>query len=156
MNDRIINKAWSDVSPGDFVRWVTPRFVKYGVTLTKAGNSMTFDFLDEHRPRVLPDARWYYAQFKIHPELPEEYLCVIEALPDGATIEHLFRGLKDDGTSAEHSVSVAEACDILGMDPKQLRRHIRRGVVTASKNRDSQWVIDRDHLMSIAGKRGWL
>lgn len=156
MADQIIDKAWSDVSPRDFVRWVTPRFVKYGVIIRKAGNSLLLDILDEDRPRALPDGRWYYAQFKMHGTGTDEYLCVIDAIPDGVAIDHLFQSLtvNEAGQSVE-GLTVNEACEMIRMDPKQLRRHIRRGTIPATKH-DDRWVIDGEALRSIAAKFGWV
>lgn len=138
------------------MRWVTPRFVKYGVILSRKDRSLSIDILDEDRPRVLPDGRWYYSQFKIHGTNTDEYLAVIDAIPEGTTIDHLFRSLtvNDEGQSVE-ALTVNEACEMIRMDPKQLRRHIRRGTIPATKH-DDRWLIDGEALRSIAAKFGWI
>jgi len=151
MTDRVINKAWSDVSPRDFVRWATPRFVKYGVILSRKGESMTLNLLDEDRPRVVPTARWYYAQGKIHGADTEEHLVVIEALPEPMTSYMIPPTPEATG----ELISVNEACELIKMDPKQFRRYIRRGVIPATKHND-RWVIDASTLRSIAAKHGWV
>lgn len=153
MSNTIIDKAWSDISPGDPVRWATPRFIKYGVVLARKGRSITFQCADEPRPVVIPDARWYYFQFKMYGVEAEECLCILRELPAGPSVR--TPKLVDD-SSDDPMLSVNQACEILGMDPKQLRRYIRRGLVTATKNRDGQWQLQRELLMSLAAKRGWL
>src|SRR5688572_20526814 len=78
--DVIIDKAWSDIGPHDFVRWVTPRFVKYGRVLEhKRGDAgLLIQFIEDAKPRAIPDAKWYHGQFKLLGDKAEEHLCVIE------------------------------------------------------------------------------
>lgn len=145
MTDQVIAMAWSDIHPGIRVRWATPRFMKYGVVLRRDGRSMSIDFTDEDRPRVIPDARWYYVQ----PETGEEHLRVIAEIPDDLTIFFKKPNLTPDW------ITVQEACEMVKMDSKQLRRYVRKGTVIARK-REDRWMIERDQFISTAMARGWL
>lgn len=150
--DTIIDKAWSDIQVGDFIRWATPRFVKYGRVLKVAGNSIMAQFIEDARPTSIPDAKWYFVQWKMNHDAEEHLVCIdYQAWYNGPPVEP-FVPAQNFG---QQWLSVNEACEMIRMDPKQLRRHIRRGVVMATK-RDDRWVIDREALQTIASKNGWL
>ena len=150
---RILDKAWSDVQPGNFVRWRTPRFIKYGVVLTHKDRSITFQCADENRPVVIPDARWYFVEGKMKGHDAEESFFVIDELPAGSQV---VMSEPPRLTAHDLIITVPEACELIRMDPKQFRRHIRRGVITASKSQDGRWLLRRDLLMETAAKYGWL
>ena len=151
MADRVIDMAWSDISPGHYLRWATPRFVKYGRVLERGGNSMRAMFDDERGPRAIPEAKWYFVQGKISASA-DEHLVIIEP-PAIPTTPHSF--LKSQPVESGQWLSVQQACELIRMDQKQLRRHIRRGVIPAVK-RDDRWVIDREALQGVASKNGWI
>lgn len=151
MTDPVINKAWSDIYPGESIRWATPRFIKYGRVLERGSNSMLAQFDDESRPRAIPEAKWYFVQGKISASA-DEHLVIIDH-PVLPTTPQSF--LKQQPADSNQWVSVPQACELIRMDPKQLRRHIRRGVIPAVK-RDDRWVIDREALQGVASKNGWI
>jgi hypothetical protein len=148
--DEIIAKAWSSVQPPDIIRWATPRFVKYGQVLRREDDSMLVKFWDEPTPRGIPHAKWYYVRGKMDPQ-GEEHMVVVKEMP-GAD-EKPFIPPADNAHDVW--ISVQAACEMLNMDGKQLRRYIRRGVVTAHK-KDDRWVINRERLRDTASKLGWL
>lgn len=163
MSDRIVDKAWSNVQSGDFVRWATPRFVRYGRVITHPpkSDSLRVEFWQPVEEKAIPNARWYFVQGKMKPDA-EEHLVVIDLTP----MELLVRAgaLTDEDNppltvkprrSHEPWITVQTACEQLKMDQKQLRRHIRRGVVIAEK-RDGIWYIDQERLRDAAAKFGWI
>ena len=154
MHDQIIDKAWADVQPHDFIRWATPRFVKYGRVLEHNGHSLKVQFVEDAQPRAIPDAKWYYGQFKLLGPDAEEHLCVIDysAWYTGPPPEPFVPRGQDDDTE----LTVNAAIEIVRMDAKQFRRLIRRGTIPAYKDRNDQWRIDRDLLMTLAARHGWL
>ena len=155
MNDKVIDKAWADVQPFDFVRWATPRFVKYGRVLEhpKGSRSLLIHFVEDAQPRALPDAKWYFTQFKLKGPDTEEHLCVIDYAEwyNGPPPEPFV-----PKTDEADELTVNEAVEIVRMDAKQFRRLIRRGVIPAHKDLNEQWRIDRDVLTTLAVKHGWL
>jgi hypothetical protein len=157
MNDIVIDKAWADVQPFDFVRWATPRFVKYGRVIEhhKGSRSLLIHFVEDAQPRALPDAKWYYTQFKLKGPDTEEHLCVIDyqAWYNGPPVEP-FIPLAEN--AHELFINVHEACEFLGFDPKRLRGYIRRGVIPAFKDNQDQWRMNRERLRDVAVKHGWL
>lgn len=153
--DVVLDKAWSSVSGGDTVRWITPRFVKYGRVLERKDRSLKVHFFGESTARAIPDARWYFTQYKMNPQA-EEQLVVVQytplmleptpppAIPEAADAHDVW-------------ITVNEACEMLNMDAKQLRRYIRRGHIPAHKDKaDGMWRIHRDRLRDIAAKHGWI
>jgi hypothetical protein len=148
--DRVIDKAWSSIQVGDWVRWATPRFIMHGQVAKRAGNSMMIRDKDGGS-RAVPDAKWYFVEGKRDPNA-DEHLVIIEP-PVLPTPPYSY--LKQQAVTVGQFISVAEACEAIRMDPKQMRRHIRRGVIPAEK-RDDRWVIDRDALQTVAAKNGWL
>lgn len=148
--DRVIDMAWSDIQVGMFVRWATPRFVMHGQVLKRAGNSMVIQHQDGSG-RAIPDAKWYFVEGKRDPNA-DEHLVIIEP-PVLPTPPYSYP--KQQAANPGQFISVSEACEMIRMDPKQLRRHIRRGVIPAEK-RDDRWVIDREALQSISSKAGWI
>ena len=152
MTDLVIDKAWSDISPGDFMRWATPRFIKYGRVIKRDGNGMTLQFIEDANVRVIPQAKWYFCQAKMYGPDAEEHLVCIDYSEwfNGPPVEPFVPPSYDD------SVTVNDACEILRMDPKQLRRHIRRGRIEAHKDLEGRWMIDRDMLMTKAARYGWI
>lgn len=149
-NDPVIDKAWSNISPGDFVRWATPRFIKYGVVLHRKQNSLIFQCMQDDLPVTIPDAKWYFVQGKMYGPKVEECLVILDALPTTPPRAQLPR-VDDDLI-----ITVAQACELIQMDPKQFRRHIRRGTIPASKNGEGQWLLRRDLLMKACAKYGWI
>lgn len=155
MNDEIIDKAWSDVQPPDFIRWATPRFIKYGRVLAHKERSLLVQFVEDAQPRAIPDAKWYYGQFKTRGPEAEEHICVIDyaAWYNGPPVEPFVPLVHDDEGV---DLTVNEAIEIVRMEAKQFRRLIRRGVIPAVKDSNEQWRIDRDVLVTLAAKHGWL
>lgn len=112
---------------------------------------------------AIPEAKWYYVQGKLFGPNAEEHLFVIDLTP----MEVLVRtGVLEDPDNPPHPqpkqrrshtawITVQAACEMLKMDPKQLRRHIRRGVIVADK-KDGQWLIDPERLRDAAAKFGWI
>lgn len=141
--------SWSNVQVGHFVRWSTPRFVKYGVVLNVKGNSMVIQFNGDDRATVIPDARWYYAIGKLDPNA-EEHLVVLQAKP--ARLSPIIHKVKQGHTAW---ITVQAASEMINMDPKQLRRYIRRGTIPATKDED-RWKIDGEALKALAAKNGWI
>ncbi len=141
--------AWSDIQVGYWVRFATPNFTLRGTVAKIGGCSIIID--DQHHgTKVLPDAKWYFVEGKRDPNATE-HLVIIEP-PAIPTLPYEY---PKQAIESGRYISVNEACEMVRMDPKQLRRHIRRGVIPAEK-RDDRWVIDREALQSISAKNGWI
>lgn len=150
--DQVIDMAWSNIQVNQFVRWATPRFIKYGRVLKIGGTSLMVQFIEDARPTAIPDAKWYFVEGKRDPQAEEHLVCIdYQTWYNGPPTQPF---IPPHSTSGQF-ISVAEACELIRMDPKQLRRHIRRGVIPAEK-RDDRWVIDREALQSISAKNGWI
>lgn len=157
-SDKVIIKAWSDICPGDFIRWRTPRFIWYGKILKihskPRDRSMLVDFMEEQSPRAIPDAKWYHAQFCLYGDEAEEHICVVD-------YHEWYKAPPSDPFIPEaedaHDVwiPVYQAAEFLGWDEKRLRRMIRRGHITAHKE-DGRWIINRNRLREVAAKHGWI
>lgn len=147
MTDTVIDTAWSNIHAGQFVRWATPRFIKYGRVVSRKGNSLVIEDLDDGRTIAIPEAKWYFVQFKMHGPRHEECLFLVDKV---------FKGKMILEPEADNRITVQDACELLRMDPKQLRRHIRRGRIQAHKDRESRWMIDRTHLMEVSARYGWI
>lgn len=148
---QVLDKAWADLSPNDIVRWRTPRFVKYGRVISRKGRSLLIRFAGDDRDTAIPDGKWYHLQFKMYGESADEYLITVDSYPEGSLNESLI-----DPAAHDDMITVREAHEILGIDPKQLRRHIRRGKLPAERNAEGYWVMNRDRLLISARKYGWL
>jgi len=153
VTDQVIDKAWSDVQPGNRVRWATARSIRYGVVLQRKGQSLVLDLLDEDRPKVIPDGRWYFLQAKLHGPSTEEHLVVIERFPDAGG--EVMKVISPRDANTDVWITAAEAAEMLNWSEKQLRRQLRRGVIVANK-RDGRWLVHRDRLRDAAAKHGWL
>lgn len=153
---KVLDMAWSDVHAKMKCRWATPRFIKHGIILSRKDRSLTVQFWSEERPTVIPDARWYFVQAKMHGPDAEEHLVIVDEFDDIELQREDRRAELDDYNAHELIITVNQACELLQMDPKQLRRHIRRGTITASKNIEGQWLMRRDLLMAKAAKYGWV
>lgn len=148
---RVIDKAWSNISPGDVVRWATPRFIKYGVVISRSGNSLSFRCEQEDRAIAIPDAKWYFVQGKMHGPKAEECLVVLTELPKKSPPRR-----PDAQASVYRDFMTAEdVAEYLNWDQKEVRRKIRRGVISAHKS-EGRWMIPRQHLLDQAAKHGWV
>lgn len=153
MDDQVIDKAWSSIQVNDFVRWATPRFIKYGRVEAVGGNSMRVRFINDAQARAIPEAKWYFVQGKANPEAEEHLVCIdYKAWYNGPPIEPF---IPPADNAHDQYISVETACEMLNMDAKRLRRYIRRGVIPAFK-RDDRWVIPREALREAAVKNQWL
>lgn len=150
-SDRVIDMAWSDIQVGMFIRWATPRFVKYGRVIDRKGNGMRAMFFDDAHDRAIPEAKWYFVEGKRDPHA-EEHLVVIDYPHDRGSLGYAKPQRPAEGNEL---ISVLAACELLKMDPKQMRRQIRRGVIPATK-KDDRWVINREALNAVAAKNGWI
>lgn len=138
-------KLWQEVEAGDYIRFATPVFIRHGQVVARMGESLEAQMFNEPRPRVISHAAWYYAQ----DPAGVEHLVVLDEHP-GTDADSLT---SDD--EADQVISVGEACELIKMDPKQLRRHIRRGALMATMV-DGRWHLSRSNLMEVSAKRGWL
>lgn len=144
---KIVELAWSDVHRGQFVRWSTPRFVKFGRVVSRKGQSLTVNFGGvDAKATVIPDARWYFVRGKENPDAEEHLVIVDELLPE------VFRTAEPD----DEVITVQEACELVLVDPKLVRRYIRRGKLGAVKDREGRWQVHRGHFLDFAVERGWL
>lgn len=156
MADTIIDKAWSSIQVGDFVRWATPVFVKYGhVTRTPGGRTMVFKFIDDANERVLPDARYYFVEGKRSADAEEHLVCVdYKYWYEGGEVG--WTPLPDEHPMSSNAwITVEAACEMLNWEAKKLRRYIRKGVILAHK-RDDRWKINAERLKAQAAKSGWI
>lgn len=153
--DTVLDKAWSDIQPPDFIRWVTPRFVKYGRVLKHADRSLLVQLLDEDRPRAIPDAKWYYSQFKLRGPNTEEHLCVVQYRPEHDGPPVVLAGIPEAEYAQDVWITASQAAEFLNWDEKQVRRYIRSGKIEANK-RDGRWIIHRERLRDAAAKHGWV
>lgn len=155
MTDTVLDMAWSDIQVGYFVRWATPRFVKYGHVKKVDNRSMIVSFLDSLKPTVLPDAKWYFVRGKENPEA-EEHLVVIDYKQWWHGDHTEWQPIVEGHPLVAETISVNEACELLKMDPKQMRRLIRRGTIPAYKDQNDTWRVYRTNLMEISAKHGWI
>jgi excisionase family DNA binding protein len=147
---KVIDKAWSNISPGDFVRWATPRFIEYGVVISRSGNSLSFDSIERDRPVVIPDAKWYFVQGKMHGPRAEECLVILNELPKKSVPRQ-----DAQATVYRDFMTAEDVAEYLNWDQKEVRRKIRRGVIPAHKS-EGRWMISRQHLIDQAAKHGWV
>lgn len=152
--DQVIDMAWSDIQVGYFVRWATPRFVKYGRILTIGGNSMSVQFIEDKNPRGIPDAKWYFVQGKLDPH-SEEHLVVIDYKQWYSGDEPKPDRSKLHRRTHVTWISVSAACEMINMDQKRVRRYIRRGIIPARKQ-DDRWLVNAETLRELAAKNGWI
>lgn len=145
----IVDLAWSDVYKGQSVRWATPVFIAYGTVIQRKGRSLTFYDMDLKQPRVIPDARWYFVRGKGDPRATEG-LWVIDALPTMPEPLVVPEDPDDDW------ITVQAACESVRVDPKLLRRYIRRGKLSAHKDLEGRWQVHRSQFLEFAVDRGWL
>ena len=150
-SDRTIDEAWSNIGQNNTIRWVTPRFVKYGRVLARKGRSMRVQFFDEPNERAIPDAKWYFGQWKMFGDEAEEHLCVVEYQPTmrGSTIPPAE-------FAQDNWLNVTDVAELLNWDEKRVRRYIRRGHIPAHKDNYSRWVVSRERLRDLAAKHGWV
>lgn len=150
MDDDHWDKAWSSIQPNDRVRWVTPRFVKFGRVLSIAGRSASFVW-DDGTKQTLPDARWYFAEGK-RESLRDEHLVIL--VP--SELPTPYTRLPDDHVMSDRAwISTEAAAEMLAWDMKKLRRYLRSGTIVARKQED-RWYINRERLQAQAAKQGWV
>lgn len=128
--------AWSDLSPGDRVAWMTPSFFKLGVVQRIKGRSAKILFDGELKARVIPDARWYWAQANAGD--PENSL--VRWTDDRAALAPAAISL-----SQGDDLSVKDAVALFGVAAKDLRRWLRSGKVLG-RQQDGLWVVDAKSL----------
>jgi Helix-turn-helix domain len=153
MTDKVIDKAWSDIQLGDFMRWATPRFVKYGRVVKRDGNGMTLQFIEDANVQVIPTAKWYFVQGKLNPDSEEHLVCIDYSEWFNAPYSEPF--IPPAEYADEVWIHVFQVAEMLRWDEKEIRRKIRRGIIPAHK-KDGRWVIHRERLRDIAAKHGWL
>lgn len=150
----IIPKAWSDVSPPDKVVWILPNGTKHGIVVERKGRSLVVQFWEEHRLRTIPDAHWYYFNYRQRGPDVNEALFVVDEFPHQALT--VARITENDSEQGElHASDIAE---MLRMPEKQVRRHLRNGVWPQAwrSSQDGRWLVSRSHMIEVAVKRGWL
>lgn len=148
----VIHKAWSDIGPNDKVIWVLPNQVRHGVVVERKDRSLVVAFWEEDRPRAIPDARWYYVNYRKDPHATEA-LYVVDEFPE--TLPSIPTVDRDRDNDFLYAFQLAE---LLNMDEKQIRRHLRNGVFpTAFRSKlDNRWQVMRRHALEVANKRGWI
>lgn len=123
--------AWSEVDVGARMRWMTPTFVKYGKVVSKKGRSVRMKFDGESKTTVIPDALWYYCQYKAGDK--ENSLVVW----DGPT--------KDAPPLPDNAHDIwqpaAQAAADFGIKVKDLRRWLRSGKVQGHQ-RTGLWEVN--------------
>lgn len=136
-----VDMPWSSIRVGDRVRWVTPNFVKRGQITVIAKRGMKVRFDHDNRDTVIPDAKWYFVQGKLG--VANEHLVVISSPPPEFDKSEAVRELQSDEDTVW--LTPGEAANIMGTDPKNVRRMIRSGKLKASRV-GGRWVIDRDSI----------
>lgn len=146
MKDEIIeNFVWSMFYPGMRVRWTTPSFVRRGFIVKVKGRSMTVRFDGFQRDTVIPDARAYFVDYlggrTDYTLVPLQFQ---GKAPDPTPVDTIT-GLPIDINSHDRFTDVATAANILGTDPKNVRRKLRAGTIKGS-NESGRWLVDRTSL----------
>lgn len=160
-------KAWSDLQPGDRVRWKTATFVKRGCIVSVSKRSMSVLFDAHSKPTVIPDGKWYFVEGKVGNI--NEHLVTIStpANPDVKMNGDPRQGVEHrpaKGSSCcnacgepwpcnqnppgvDDAISPAQAANILGTDAKNVRRMIRSGKLQAHRD-GGRWVLSRSQVES--------
>lgn len=144
----MIDMAWSDIHTGLLVRWATPNFIFYGRVVKRRGQSLVLRSIEDESLRHIPDARWYFTRGK-EDVWGSEVLFVIDCLPDRPEAV-------DPPDPDEDFILVQEACELVLVDPKLVRRYLRRGKLLAHKDLEGRWQIHRGQFLELAVSRGWL
>lgn len=136
------NKAWSDIQPGDRVRWKTQTFVKRGTVVTRGKRTISVLFDAHTKPTVVPDGKWYFVEGKVG-NLNEHLVTISTPAPERSLVAMAHEGSKLAGRDTY--VSPNEAAAILGTDPKNIRRMIRSGKLPAHRE-GGRWVLKRQDV----------
>lgn len=143
LHDEDLFKVWSDIQPGDRVRWKTPAFVKRGTVELVKKRSMVVLFDAHSRPTTIPDAKQYFVEGRLGNM--ENHLTVISTPPNpNVKLNGAPRGFHTEG-APDDPISPAEAAAILGTDPKNIRRMIRSGKLRAMRD-GGRWVLSRSEI----------
>lgn len=149
LHDEDVFKVWSDVQPGDRVRWKTPTFLKRGTLVTKNKRAMVVLFDAHSRPTTIPDAKWYFCEGRLGNL--QEHLCIISTPPDpnvklnGDSRAAWYKTRQEQMGDIDDPITPAQAAAILGTDPKNIRRMIRTGKIRALRN-GGRWVLSRKEI----------
>lgn len=130
---------------GTRVRFATPLSIIYGKVLAHKPPSLTL-MTDDGKRRIIPLADWYLEQAPT----AQEHIAVVDADEGEPPLPE--RSLDD---AHDRWLLVHEAAESARVEPKQLRKYIRKGLLPAFK-RDGVWHIPRDEFISFAGDHGWL
>lgn len=134
LQDEDLILAWSDLAPGTRIRWKTQTFVKRGTIVSIEKRSMRVLF-DSHKTATnIPDAKWYFVEGKVGNQ--NEHMVAISTLR-----EEPRKLRRRDGTDYDY-ITPHDAANILGTDPKNIRRMIRTGRLPAHRE-GGRWMILR-------------
>lgn len=136
MDDEHVDMAYSQLYPGCRVRWTTPAFVKRGAVVKKQKRSLVVMFDDHTKTTAIPDAKWYFVEGKLGNK--QEHLVAINT--EAKTVQRP-KSVDNDASM----VTPAQAANILGTDPKHIRRMIRSGKLKAHRE-GGRWLISRGDL----------
>lgn len=135
-------KAWSDITPGDRVRWKTQTFVKRGTVIARHKRTIEVLFDSHSRPTVVPDGKWYFVEGKSG-NLNEHLITISTPAPERSTAALAYSSDHDDDV-----LSPAEVASIMGTDPKNIRRMIRAGKLPAFRQ-GGRWVLRRVDIPGV-------
>lgn len=144
METELTDLVWSQLYPKMRVRWVTPSFVRRGSIVKVKGPSMTVQFDGFDRVTVIPDARQYFCDWKMG---RTDYQLV--PIDDGGP--HGLQGIVLDSLTEiaddikEGLIDVKTAANILGTDPKNVRRKLRAGTLPG-KIVDGHWIMTAEDI----------
>lgn len=122
---------------------MTPTFVKYGKIVTKRKRSLRVQFDEEPRTTVIPDALWYYNQYKVGDK--ENSLVVWDGPAQGSPITIA-------ATGETELLPAAQAAAEFGVKVKDLRRWLRSGKVKGHQ-RQGLWLVDAQSLGQFMADR---
>lgn len=138
-----IGLPWSNITPGKTrVRFKTMTTMRRGTVISVKKRSMLVRFDGFDKDTAIPDAKWYWCQARMGNI--NEHLVAINTPP--LAPHRLSRRRPDEQEYPEGgTVTPAEAANILGTDPKNIRRMIRNGKLRALRD-GGRWVIPRTEL----------
>lgn len=144
-----VELAWSAISPGRRVRWLTPSFHKVGTLVSIKGRAMRVRFDHELRDTVIPDARWYFVQRRCG-DTANQLSVVNDKVRAKAT-------RPADGRPAyakphEDMVDLVTACADAGVHPKDVRRWLRSGKVHGTQ-REGRWYVEESSLSKYMSEK---
>lgn len=146
LDNEDLDLDWSELQPGVRVRWKTPNFVRRGVITSLAGRSMTLRFDGFTEDTVIPDGKWYWVQAKLGNR--QEHMIAIPSDPDQNVWDYLDScGELGDEPEGSDFITPSQAANIIGTDPKVVRRMIRTGTLPASR-KGGRWVILRSDALA--------